>query len=168
MTADTATPPPGYRLGVGILLLDTADRVFVGRRIDTAESAWQMPQGGIDRGETPRDAAFREMREEIGTANAELLAESRSWLTYDLPEDIAGRIWGGRFRGQAQKWFAFRFLGTDSEIDLATEHPEFDAWRWVPAAELPDLIIPFKRRLYLDILAEFAPLLGMPARRDEE
>jgi putative (di)nucleoside polyphosphate hydrolase len=148
-----------YRAGVGIMLVNHANLVFVARRIDTNEEAWQMPQGGIDDGETPRDAACRELKEEIGTDKAIVLAESRDWLRYDLPPELAGNVWGGRYRGQRQKWFAMRFVGNDAEIDLATEHPEFVDWKWVPAAAVRQLIIPFKRQLYLDVLAEFAPLL---------
>jgi putative (di)nucleoside polyphosphate hydrolase len=151
--------PDFYRPGVGIMLLDRANRVFVARRIDAAD-AWQMPQGGIDHGEAPRQAALRELKEEIGTDHAEIVGETTAWHRYDLPPDLAGRLWGGRYRGQAQKWFAMRFLGVDAEIDLDTHHPEFDAWRWIAAAELPGLIVPFKRQLYLDLLEEFAPLLG--------
>jgi putative (di)nucleoside polyphosphate hydrolase len=152
----------GYRAGVGIMLLDPGRRVFVGRRIDMAGENWQMPQGGIDRGESPRQAALRELEEEIGTGKAEFLAESAGWLRYEVPQGIAGRLWGGRYRGQMQKWFAMRFTGTDGDIDVATAHPEFNAWRWVAAAELPALIVPFKRQLYHDILAEFGKLLGLP------
>jgi len=149
-----------YRPAVGVMLLDLQGRVFVGRRIDMPlQPAWQMPQGGIDPGETPRQAALRELQEETGTNKADILAESNLWRHYDLPPDIAGRMWGGRYRGQRQKWFAMRFLGDDGDIDLATEHPEFDAWQWVAAAALPELIVPFKRRLYLDILDEFRDLL---------
>jgi putative (di)nucleoside polyphosphate hydrolase len=149
----------GYRPAVGIMLLNPDNRVFVAQRRDLP-GAWQMPQGGIDPGEEPRQAAFRELAEEIGTANAEVIAESAQWLRYDLPPELVGRVWGGRYRGQAQKWFAMRFLGRDAEINLETEHPEFDAWQWVPAADLPRLIVPFKRQLYLDILAEFGGLCG--------
>lgn len=148
----------GYRLGVGILLLNDGGNVFVGRRIDMPAglAAWQMPQGGIDVDETPRAAAIRELKEEIGTDKAEIVAESRQWLRYDVPAEIAGGLWGGRFRGQCQKWFAMRFTGRDADIDpSAAEHPEFDAWEWVAPARLPDLIVPFKRRLYCDVLAEF-------------
>ena len=145
-----------YRPGVGIMLLNRRGEVFVARRIDMPGiPAWQMPQGGIDAGETPREAAFRELEEEIGTASAEILAESRSWLYYDLPPELAAGIWGGRYRGQRQKWFAMRFIGSDGEINLATEHPEFDEWRWVPPSQLPELIVPFKRQLYTDVLTEF-------------
>jgi putative (di)nucleoside polyphosphate hydrolase len=152
------TPPLAYRRGVGILLLDQSGRVFVGRRIDTPD-AWQMPQGGIDGGETPRAAALRELREEVGTDKAEIIAETKDWLRYDLPVALRGRAWGGHYRGQEQKWFAMRFRGSDADIDLATHHPEFDAWRWVAPGDLPALIVPFKRKLYRDVLREFAPLL---------
>ena len=145
-----------YRPAVGIMLLNRHGEVFVGHRIDMpGMPAWQMPQGGVDPGETPRQAAMRELEEEIGTAKAEILGESRVWLKYDLPVELAGGIWGGRYRGQRQKWFVMRFTGSDADINLATEHPEFDAWQWVAADRLPDLIVSFKRQLYIDILAEF-------------
>jgi putative (di)nucleoside polyphosphate hydrolase len=138
------------------MLLNLQGGVFVGRRIDMPKMpAWQMPQGGIDRGETPRQAALRELREEIGTDKAEILAESRGWLKYDLPAELAGNVWSGRYLGQKLKWFAMRFTGSGSEIELATEHPEFDRWQWVAPHRLPELIVPFKRQLYLDVLAEF-------------
>jgi putative (di)nucleoside polyphosphate hydrolase len=154
-----APPDSAYRPCVGIMLLNSANLVFVARRIDMAEEAWQMPQGGIDSGEEARDAAFRELKEEIGTDKATILAESRSWLRYDLPTELAAKAWAGRYRGQRQKWFAMRFIGSDSDIDLATHHPEFSDWKWTTPASLPQFIIPFKRQLYADILAEFAPLL---------
>ncbi len=147
-----------YRKGVGIMLLNARAEVLVARRLDTTFDAWQMPQGGIDEGETPEAAARREMTEEIGTDKAVLLAASRRWLSYDLPIDLVPVLWGGRFRGQEQKWFAFRFAGADADIRIATATPEFSAWRWAPMAALPDLIVPFKRRLYLDLLAEFGHL----------
>jgi putative (di)nucleoside polyphosphate hydrolase len=149
--------PPRYRRAVGIMLLNRAGEVFVARRIDMPTMpAWQMPQGGIDPGETPLQAALRELKEEIGTNRAEVLGESRAWLKYDLPDDLARGVWGGRYRGQEQKWFAMRFTGKDADIDIATEHPEFDAWRWLPPYRLPEVIVPFKRQLYLDILTEFS------------
>jgi len=123
-------------------------------------AAWQMPQGGIDPGETPRQAALRELEEETGTAKAEILGETVGWHHYDLPPELTGGIWGGRFRGQRQKWFAMRFTGTDSDINLATEHPEFDAWKWVAPAQLPELIVEFKRDVYVAVLAEFAAVIA--------
>ncbi len=148
-----------YRPCVGIMLLDRDNRVFVGQRIDARTEAWQMPQGGIDKGEQPAAAALRELGEEIGTEKAEILAESRDWMAYDLPAELVPKVWKGRYRGQTQKWFAMRFLGKDSDIDIDTKHPEFNAWRWIEPRDLPRLIVPFKRRLYEDVLAEFAALL---------
>lgn len=139
------------------MLLNRRGEIFVARRIDMPKPAgWQMPQGGIDPGETPLQAALRELKEEIGTDKAEVLAESREWLKYDLPAELdPGKHWGGAYRGQRLKWFVMRFLGVDGDIDVATEHPEFDAWQWVAAARLPALIVPFKRQLYIDLLVEF-------------
>ena len=153
---------PFYRPAVGIMLVNPAGLAFVGRRIDMPAglAAWQMPQGGIDPGESPREAAFRELKEEVGTDKADILAETEGWLHYDLPADIASRMWTGRWRGQRQKWFLMRFTGRDSDINPATEHPEFDAWEWVEPERLPELIVPFKRRLYSDLLAEFRPHLA--------
>jgi putative (di)nucleoside polyphosphate hydrolase len=147
-----------YRPGVGIMLFNDAGEVFVGQRIDNLADAWQMPQGGIDEGEDPLAAAWREMREEVGTDKAELVAESRRWLTYDLPAELADRIWKGRYRGQRQKWFAFRFRGTDDDIQIATKHAEFRAWKWAALGDLPDMIVPFKRDLYRALMGEFAEL----------
>src|SRR5690606_29820107 len=132
-------------------------RVFVAKRIDYPGDAWQMPQGGIDDGEDPLSAALRELEEEIGTAKAEPLAESRGWYRYDLPPELQGKLWGGRWRGQRQKWFAMRFTGTDRDINLATAHPEFSAWRWIEPDAVPRLIIPFKRAIYERVVEEFRP-----------
>ncbi|WP_281018244.1 MULTISPECIES: RNA pyrophosphohydrolase [unclassified Minwuia] len=147
-----------YRPCVGIMLVNADNQVFVARRIDQQVEAWQMPQGGIDAGEDPETAVFREMKEEIGTDNAEILAVSEGWINYDLPDDLVGKVWKGRYRGQTQKWFLLRFNGDDSEIDIATEHPEFDAWRWASFADLADLVIPFKRESYQQVMAAFAHL----------
>lgn len=147
-----------YRPGVGILLFNPQGLVFAARRVDTKEMAWQFPQGGIDEGEDPATAAMREMQEEIGTNKAEMIGESAGWISYDLPADIADKVWKGRFRGQKQKWFAFKFLGTDADINIDTEHPEFCEWRWMPLAEAAERIVAFKRPLYQQVAAEFAPL----------
>ena len=151
-------PPVGYRRGVGVMLFNRAGEILVAKRRETPGDAWQMPQGGIDQGEEPRQAALRELGEEIGTANAKIVAETRNWLLYDLPDELIGKVWGGRYRGQAQKWFAARFLGTDAEIDLAKHAaPEFSAWKWAPLESLPDLIVGFKRDLYTSVVAELGP-----------
>jgi putative (di)nucleoside polyphosphate hydrolase len=148
-----------YRPGVGVMLLNRDNRVFVAKRIDMTSEAWQMPQGGIDEGEDPLQTAKRELKEEIGTNHVKLLKESRDWLTYDLPEALVPKIWGGRFRGQQQKWFAMRFLGSDSDINIATDHPEFCEWQWIEIDQLPDIIVPFKRSLYQALVDEFKDVL---------
>ncbi len=148
-----------YRDGVGIMLINQHRQVFVAKRIDTLSEAWQMPQGGIDEGERPDVAALRELEEETGTSKATILRESKDWLTYDLPQELVGKIWRGRFRGQRQKWFAMRFDGTDSDINIDTPHPEFCEWKWTTPDRLCDLIVPFKRVLYRDIIQEFRDLL---------
>lgn len=151
---------PRYRPCVGIMLLNAAGEVFVGKRVDVPGEHWQMPQGGIDPGETPQAAAIRELREEIGTDRARFLAELPGWIRYDLPPEFQGGAWGGRYLGQTQRWFAMRFTGRDEDIDLATEHPEFIAWKWVPMAQLPGLVIAFKRESYERVLAGFRHLLS--------
>ena len=155
MSVDPTTLP--YRPCVGVTLINREGLVFVARRIDTEMEAWQMPQGGIDEGEDPRAAALRELEEEIGTNKAEIIAETKDWLQYDLPHDLVGKVWKGRYRGQRQKWFAMRFLGEDSDINIETEHPEFCAWKWEQLERLPNLIVPFKRKIYQDIVSEFLP-----------
>jgi putative (di)nucleoside polyphosphate hydrolase len=156
----SAEPDPAYRRNVGIMLLNPQGLAWVGRRLDRTDESWQMPQGGIDPGERPAAAALRELEEEIGTARAEILCEAPGWLTYDLPPDLAAGFWNGKWRGQAQRWFALRFTGTDGDIDIDTAHPEFDAWAWVPRAELPGLIVPFKRPVYEAVIAVFEPRLA--------
>ena len=154
------TARDGYRLGVGIMLINGDGLVFGGRRIDaTLDEAWQMPQGGIDPGEAPDAAARRELAEETGVTKAEIIAESRGWMRYDLPPELAAKVLGGRYLGQRQKWFAMRYLGHDNEVDLETHHPEFDAWKWLAPDDLIRLIVPFKRQLYRDVFAEFEALL---------
>ena len=145
-----------YRPCVGVMLIDDAGRAFAAERSDTP-GAWQMPQGGIDPGESPRDAALRELEEEIGTARAEVIAETDGWLTYDLPDHLLGKVWKGKYRGQKQKWFLMRFTGRDADIDIATEHPEFSRWQWVDPERLPELIVPFKRPVYDQVVAAFRP-----------
>ena len=148
-----------YRKGVGFMILNNDRKVWVGQRRNTGKligpNTWQMPQGGIDGTETPWQAALREMKEEIGTVNIRLITESRDWISYDFPEELHATLWGGRYVGQTQKWFLVEFLGKDSEINIDTRHPEFIAWRWVDAGQLPALIVPFKRELYLKVLEEF-------------
>lgn len=158
MAEDTTSLP--YRPCVGVMLLNEKGEVFVGQRIDMTAEAWQMPQGGIDKGEAPLDAAFRELEEEIGTAKAEYLAETQDWLYYDLPDHLVGKVWKGRYRGQRQKWFAMRFLGRDEDIDLETEHPEFMAWCWLAPEKLPEVIVAFKQPIYEKILKEFQPVIA--------
>ena len=147
-----------YRPAVGVMLLNADDLVFVGQRLDSTLEAWQMPQGGTDPGEEPHAAALRELEEETGIRGelVEMLARASRTLDYDLPRDLIGKLWKGRYRGQRQTWFLARFLGRDADVNIATAHPEFRAWRWVEARELPRLIVPFKRALYEAVLDEFA------------
>lgn len=159
------TPLP-YRPNVGAVLFNPAGLILVARRADMANAegaagGWQLPQGGMDEGEDPAIAVFRELEEEVGTAQAEILAEHPEWLTYDLPAELLGKALGGKWRGQKQKWFALRFLGTDADIRLDLDpHPEFDAWRWARLAELPAMAVPFKRAIYERLAMDFARFAG--------
>ena len=158
MSADRESLP--YRPCVGVMLANPQGLVFVGERIDTP-GAWQMPQGGIDRGEAPREAALRELEEETGVPAGLVAveAETPGWVRYDLPDHLLGKTWKGRYRGQEQKWFLLRFRGVDSDIRIATAHPEFARWRWSPPGELLGAIVPFKRAVYSQVLESFAPRL---------
>lgn len=159
MTAGaTLGVPKFYRPNVGLTLISADRRVFVGRRLNQPD-AWQMPQGGVDAGETPIEAACRELWEEVGTTKALLLRETREWIAYDVPERARPSHWKGRWRGQAQKWFALAYTGKDEDIDLAAHDQEFDAWRWATAREMIELIVPFKRPVYETVLKEFADLV---------
>lgn len=148
-----------YRPGVGVILLNPQARVFVGQRLDTSLEAWQMPQGGIDPNEDPATAALRELEEETGVPPrlARITRETPDWHYYDLPANMVGTIWKGRYCGQKQKWFTLDFLGEDTDINIATPHPEFRTWRWAHPEELVDLAVPFKRDLYTDILKSLLP-----------
>ena len=150
-----------FRPCVGVVLANHEGLVFTGERIDTP-GAWQMPQGGIDAGEHPRDAAVRELEEEIGVPaqNIELICEHPDWLTYELPDHLIGKVWKGRWRGQKQRWYLMRFLGADEDIHLETEHPEFSRWRWATAGEVIGGIVPFKRDIYERVFSHFGPFLG--------
>ncbi|WP_321395181.1 RNA pyrophosphohydrolase [Emcibacter sp.] len=144
-----------YRPCAGMMLVNRDGKVFVAQRIDQVAEAWQMPQGGIDEDENPEAAALRELKEEIGTDNVELIAETEDWMTYDLPEHLIGKVWKGRYRGQKMKWFVYLFLGEDEEINLETHHPEFSEWKWIELSDLPDMIVPFKRELYQTLTDRF-------------
>lgn len=158
MNANYAELP--YRRGVGVMLFNSKGLVFVARRIDMTSEAWQMPQGGIDAGEDPERAAFRELEEETGlkAAHVQIIGRSRGWLHYDLPEDLIPLLWKGQYRGQEQLWFAMRLSADENAINIETEHPEFSEWKWANINEISGLIVPFKRPLYEQLVAEFGGL----------
>ena len=155
-----------YRRGVGVMLINDAGLVWVGRRIDNRDEAWQMPQGGIDAGEESWACALRELEEETGIAPqlVEKIADHLQQLRYDIPDAIAAKLWGGKWKGQVQDWYLARFLGEDSDVDIATDHPEFSHWQWVEPRLLPELIVPFKRDMYRAILDGFGPWLDPSPR----
>ena len=150
-----------YRPAAGIMLINRENKVWVGMRIDNVAEAWQMPQGGLDKGENPLEGALRELEEETGIARhlVELVAQAKEELTYDLPEDLIGKVWKEKWRGQRQSWFLMRFLGEDVDVNIATPEPEFRAWKWAEPAELPAMIVPFKQQLYRDVIEVFAAWL---------
>jgi putative (di)nucleoside polyphosphate hydrolase len=159
MTVDPAALP--YRPGAGVMLLNRDGKVFVAQRIDSTLEAWQMPQGGLDEGEDPREGALRELEEETGiTADkVEIIARCPDELTYDLPADLVGKMWKGKWRGQRQTWFLMRFLGQDGDVNLETAEPEFRTWKWTEPGQLPAMIVPFKKEMYARLLEAFADWL---------
>ena len=160
MTPEEISKLP-YRSCVGVMLVNEAGDVFVGQRKDRDFDAWQMPQGGVDKGEAADEAALRELEEEIGVGRelVSIIAQSDGWLAYDLPHDLVPNIWKGRYRGQQQKWFLMRFTGRDDQVNIETDHPEFSKWRWVPVDALVDGIVPFKREVYEAVVKEFRAYL---------
>jgi putative (di)nucleoside polyphosphate hydrolase len=146
-----------YRPAAGVMLINREGKVFVAQRLDSTLEAWQMPQGGLDPGEEPLAGALRELEEETGISpdRVEVLARCPATLFYDLPDDLLGKMWKGRYRGQEQYWFVARFTGTDTEVNLETAHPEFRAWKWADPEDLPAMIVPFKKKLYEEVLAVF-------------
>jgi putative (di)nucleoside polyphosphate hydrolase len=159
MTVDPASLP--YRPGAGVMLLNRDGRIFVAQRLDSTLEAWQMPQGGLDEGEEPEEGALRELEEETGIPRdkVEIVARCPMLLTYDLPDDLVGKMWQGKWRGQRQSWFLMRFLGDDGDVNLETADPEFRTWKWAAPAELPAMIVPFKKEMYEKLLDAFAQWL---------
>ncbi len=148
-----------YRTGVGIMLINKNKEIFVAKRIDTISEAWQMPQGGVDENESTSNAALRELKEETSITSAKIICESRDWYDYDLPIELIPKVWGGKYRGQRQKWYLLEFFGLEKEINLNTEHPEFKEYKWLEPPYVPKFIVSFKRKLYQDLIEEFSDYL---------
>lgn len=160
MSVDPESLP--YRPCVGVVLINPQGLIFAGQRLDNPAPAWQMPQGGIDDGEKPRQAALRELWEETGVTGdlVEFIGKTHGWVTYDLPPELLGKVWGGKYRGQKQKWFLYRFTGRDDQVRIDTEHPEFSHWRWISADEMVASIVPFKRAVYEEVVRSFRAYLA--------
>jgi len=147
------------RLGVGIVLLNSENKIFVGKRIDNPVNSWQMPQGGVDKNENLLNAAFRELREETGVKNVKLIKEIDTWLTYDLPKNLLGKLWNGKYRGQRQKWYVMRFIGKDEEVNVKTKNAEFKEWKWIAVDQLTNVAVDFKLQIYKKISEELNMLI---------
>lgn len=160
----TMSDPRPYRKSVGMMVLNEANQVFIARRVDYPNGAWQMPQGGMDTGESPRESALRELEEETGMTSVEIITESKTWRSYDVPYDLSQKLWGGEYRGQTQKWFLMRFFGSDHEIKLDNHTAEFCEWRWANLDEITELAVYFKRKTYVEIVREFAEILKSSGR----
>lgn len=158
--AKNSTRTLPLRQGVGMMILNQQKKIFVGKRIDSKINVWQMPQGGIDLGETPSVAALREMKEEIGSNHGKIVAESKHWYSYKVPTFLIPKLWNGKYCGQRQKWFLIHFIGQDIDININTEHPEFNQWKWIDLHQLFTDCIPFKLQLYKQVVKEFRTLLG--------
>lgn len=150
---------PVYRSAVGMMLLNAENKIFIGQRVDSKDPAWQMPQGGIGPHEDTDQAMLRELEEEIGTKNVEIIVKSKTWYKYDLPHELALRLWGGKYKGQKQIWYALRFRGKDQDINIKTYQPEFRSWRWAEKEELLDIIVSFKRDLYKKVFEDLWPYI---------
>jgi putative (di)nucleoside polyphosphate hydrolase len=150
---------PSYRLGIGMLIVNHENKIFVGQRIDKPQAAWQMPQGGVDEHENPDQAMIRELEEEIGTTNVEVIVKSKKFYQYDLPSHLRENLWNGKFKGQKQIWYALRFKGSDKDVNIHTSDPEFCDWKWVDKNRLLDLIVPFKKDLYIQVIDELWPFV---------
>ena len=147
------------RLGVGIVLLNSENKIFVGKRIDNPVNSWQMPQGGVDKNENLLNAAFRELREETGVKNVKLIKEIDTWLTYDLPKNLLGKLWNGKYKGQRQRWFVMRFIGKDEEVNVKTKNAEFKEWKWIAVDQLTNVAVDFKLQIYKKISEELNMLI---------